>query len=398
MLRGMSPAQPDIDPPEWIHSVRGHIVDWVMTVMDPQHPGLFRMSADAFVAHDLQSSAKALGLLLNHGGSERLPGADTMARTVDEVQRLQDSETGFFCDPLFEAVFADREDPEALLRLRRANAKWAKILLGHLGTEPLRPFFRTGSGGNPEPEKVLALIRDGDWSRPWGIGSHAAQGVRELFLLGDEGREDYFPYVEQGIDLILSQQNPRTGMFGDDSVPLYQQISGALKVIGNFQFSLGLRVPYLTELANSCITHHTDDGFYADSDSHCIPRNVAEMAIVCLLHSDHRAAELHATLASVAEHYHHIHGKADGGFSPTPAGTEPFGWNGTVLCPQSTTPRSSVSGTNGSGCLGMIADALSWDVGLPSMHRGWEERVGRLNHRIRLDGDGKAHVEEKRAA
>ncbi|MBT6144970.1 MAG: hypothetical protein HOH74_06050 [Gemmatimonadetes bacterium] len=382
-----------ITPPPWLGPVRERIVDWVVTVMDPRWPGLFRMSTDAFVVHDLQSSAKALGLLIQHGGGNRLPGADSLAATVQYVQSLQDTETGFFRDPLFEAVFPARDDPQALLKLRRANAKWARILLKHLGSEPLRPFFRTGSGGSPEPEKVLAMIRDGDWRQPWGIGSHAAQAVRELYLLGDQGRPEYFPYVERGIELILRQQNPRTGMWGDDSVPLFQQISGALKVIGNFQFSLGITVPHLQQLADSCVEHHADGSFYAESDSHCIPRNVAEMAIVCLLHSQYRADELRATLVAIAEHYYRIHGKPDGGFSATPAGTEPFGWNGTILCPESQAPRSSVSGTNGSGCLGMIADALGWDVGLPSMHRGWEERVAQLNHRIVLDASGGARIE-----
>ena len=148
----MSIAQTNT-PPEWILAVRGNIVDWVLTVMDPEHPGLFRMSADAFVAHDLQSSAKALGLLLNHGGARRLASAERLAQTVCEVQQLQDMDTGFFRDPLFEAVFQERGDPAALLGLRRANAKWAKILLSHLGAEPRRPFYRTGSGGEPEPDE-----------------------------------------------------------------------------------------------------------------------------------------------------------------------------------------------------------------------------------------------------
>jgi hypothetical protein len=352
------------------------------------------MSADAFVAHDLQSSAKALAILDRHEAGDRMPTGAARARTVAHIQSLQDMETGFFRDPEFETQFAGRDDPEALLKLRRNNAKWAKILLAHLGAEPLRPFFRTGSGGDPDPEAVLGMIRDGDWSQPWGIGSHAGQAVRELFFLGDAGRGEYFPFVERGIEKILAHQHPETGMFGDPSIPLFQQISGALKVIGNFQFSLGLEVPYLRQLADSCVERHADGGFYAESESHCIPRNVAEMALVCLLHSDYRADELRATLVSVAERYFEVFGQADGGFSASPSGTEPYGWNGTILSPLSATPRSSVSGTNGAGCLGMIADGLGWDVGLPSMHAGWEDRVARLRHRIVLDG-GRVRVEEK---
>lgn len=397
MTQTSSTSTAPIEPPDWIRRIAPGIVDWTLSVMDTGHPGLFRISADAFVAHDLQSSAKALGVLQDHGGGERLDAA-AVAPAIDYVQSLQDAETGFFRDPLFEEVFPGRDDPEKLLNLRRANAKWARIWLNRMGTEPLRPFYRTGSGGDPEPDRILAMIRDGDWSKPWGIGSHAAQGVRELFFLGDAGRTELFPYVEQGIDLILAHQHPDTGMVGATSIPLFQQVSGALKVIGNFQFSLGLKVNHLDRLADSCIEHHASGGFYAESDSHCIPRNVAEMVVVCLLHSDYRADELRSTLVSVAEHYHRIHGKPDGGYSASPEGREAYGWNGTILSPESATPRSSVSGTNGSGCLGMICDALGWDVGLPNMHRGWEERVARLHHRIVLDGDGHARVVERSAA
>lgn len=390
-------VDPSGHPPEWIRGIAPGIVDWTLSVMDPERPAMFRMSADAFVQHDLQSSAKALGVLLDHGGADRLPSQNVLQQTVEFVQGLQEEQTGFFRDPLFEEVFPRRDDAGELLKLRRANAKWANILLRRLGAEPLRPFFRTGSGGDPEPENVLAMIRDADWNMPWGAGSHSAQAVRELFFLGDGGRHEYFPYIEQGINMILAKQNPQTGMIGSTSIPLYQQISGALKVIGNFQFSLGIKVPYLQKLADSCIEHHADGGFYAESESHCIPRNVAEMVTVCLLHSDYRQEELRATLVSVAEHYVRLHGKPDGGFSASQHGTEAFTWNGTILSPESDTPRSSVSGTNGSGCLGMICDALGWDVGLPNMHRGWQERVDALRHRIELDADGRAHVVAKAA-
>ena len=38
------------------------------------------------------------------------------------------------------------------------NAKWGRIALNLLGSAPLHPSYRTGSGGPPEPEKVLATI------------------------------------------------------------------------------------------------------------------------------------------------------------------------------------------------------------------------------------------------
>ena len=361
--------------------------------MSAQHPGLFRMCVDAHVPWDLQSSAKGLHILQRHDALDTVPNGPARADTIRLLQDLQDEETGFFRDPIFEEHFSARQDPAALLKLRRNNAKWANIALRVLGAEPRRAFFRTGTGGDPDPEAVLKMIRDGDWSQPWGIGSHAAQGVRELFFLACEGRDDLVPYVERGLTMILAHQNPHTGMIGDSSLPLFQQISGALKVIGNFQFSLGLKVPYLRQLADACVTHHADGSFYAESDSHCIPRNVAEMAWGCLLHSDYRAEELRSTLVDIARQYQDVFGKPDGGYSPTPEGTQAYSWNGTYLSESSSTPRSSISGTNGSGCLGMICAALGWEVGFPSMHDGWQERVANLRYEVTLSSGGSARLQ-----
>ncbi|MDP7631622.1 MAG: hypothetical protein QF402_01565 [Candidatus Latescibacteria bacterium] len=379
-------------PPDWLRQVRDRVVTWATTVMSTDHAGLFRMCADAHVPWDLQSSAKGLHILQRHDALDVVPNGTDRAETIRFIQALQDEETGFFRDPLFEEHFACKDDPDELLKLRRNNAKWASIALRAFDAEPLWPFFRTGTSGGPDPEAVLAMIRNGDWTQPWGIGSHASQGVRELFFLACEGRDDLVPYVGRGLTMILARQNPYTGMIGDSSLPLFQQISGALKVIGNFQFSLGLKVPYLRQLADACVTHHADGSFYAQSNSHSIPRNVAEIAWVCLIHSDYRRDELRSTLADIARHYHEIFGKPDGGYSPTPEGTQPYGWNGTILSEPSPTPRSSISGTNGSGCLGMICAALGWDVGFPSMHDGWQDRVARLRYQIELSSGGTARL------
>lgn len=385
-------------PSEQLRTVKNDTIHWASSVMSHDYPGMFRMSADAFVPYDLQSTAKGLHVLDRISALEDAVPVESRAATVTYIQSLQDPETGFFRDPLFEEVFPRRDDPQELLKLRRANAKWGKLALNRLGSEPTYPFYSTGSGGEPEPDSVLAMIKNGDWSQPWGIGSHAAQAVRELFFLADNGREEYFPYVKEGMEIILSHQNPETGMWGGTDVPLHQAISGALKVIGCFQFSLGFTFPYLDKLADSCIRHHADRSFYAESGSHCIPRNAAEMAIVCLLHSDYRKQELLETIASIAEYYYETYHMPDGGFSASPGGTEAYGWNGTILSPVSETPRSSMSGTNGSGILGLIAEALGWDsLGIASTHPNWRKNVEALNHRVFLQ-DGRIVIERRHAA
>ena len=387
--------------PEWLASVREDAIGWILSVMDPERCGLFRVSADSEIPHDLQASAKALHMLQRLDAVDRIPG-DAVARqaTIEYVQGLQDPETGYFDDPSLGSRLVGADDPELALRFRRGNSKWGKITLEALGASALYPVYQTTAddSGRPAPAEAVRYIREGDWSRPWSIGSHAGGIVRELFMLVEDGQEAYRPYAEEAAAFVLSQQNPDTGMWGDSSLPLFQQISGALKVIGRFQFYLGFRVPHLDRLADSCIRHHADHSFYAGDPGHCIPRNVAEMAVVCLIHSDYRRAELEATLASVADRYREQFHMPDGGYARHPSGCDAIGWNGTPVSPASATPRSDIGGTNGGiWCLGLIAEALGWaGSGLGSPQEGWRDRVDALRHGMVLQEDGRVHMVAKR--
>ena len=55
----MSVEQDVREAPEWIGRFRDEAAEWIVSVMDEEYPGLFRISADAFVRRDLPSSAKA---------------------------------------------------------------------------------------------------------------------------------------------------------------------------------------------------------------------------------------------------------------------------------------------------------------------------------------------------
>ena len=244
------------DKPAWVDAVRDGARRWIHSVMSPEHFGLFRISADAQIPYDLQSSAKALSMLERLDALEQVPGWDTPARqeTIALVQGLQDADTGFFDDPPLAARLVGADDPEMVLRFRRGTSKWAVGTLRSLGGEPLHPVFATADAtGKPNADDALRRIREGDWDQPWGIGSHAGGMLRELFMLVEAGHEQYRGPAGEAAALVLSHQNPSTGMWGAGDIPLYQQISGALKVIGRFQFSLGFQVPHLDRLADSCI-------------------------------------------------------------------------------------------------------------------------------------------------
>jgi hypothetical protein len=380
--------------PDWYLGLPDRVSRWVTTLMDAEHFGLFKFCRDAETPFDLQSSAKALCILQRlRVPLEALPGhsRDAAAATVEYVQTLQDPQTGYFMDPYLEDRLPETTRPG---QLHRASAKWAGIVLEAFGARPLRPFYLTGAGA-PDVQDTLRRVREQPWDeRPWSAGSQAASLARELFLLADGGRDEFLEPAREALQVVLSKQNPRTGMWGSEATPLHQQISGTLKVAGCFQWSLGLKIPHLDRLADSCIDHHRSGGFYADTGSHCIPRNVAEMCVLCLTHGDYRAGELRGTLAGIAEQYHDTFGQPDGAYAKSAGGTGPGGFNSILVCGPATAPRSDIAGTNGgTWCLGLIAEALGWPMErMASPIAGWRERVAALRLEARVEANGEVVI------
>jgi hypothetical protein len=156
---------------------------------------------------------------------------------------------------------------------------------------------------------------------------------------------------------------------------------------------MGYEVPHLDRLADSCITHHADGSFYADIDEMCIPRNVAEMCMACLEHSDYRREELLATMASIAEYIHKFQ-QPDGGFASSTRGTDAIGWCGAAIAPESKTPRGNINGTQGAMyCLALLGEYLGWeDLPWTFPMAGWRERVAALKYRIIRTESGKIEI------
>ena len=373
--------------PEWIGELHETIADWMMSLADRENPGLFRISPDAPIPHDFPSSAVILGHL-NAYHPERiveLTGGDVdgLRRTFEHVARHQRSDTGLFIDPHLDPRLRDRDKPGVERDFRRAVTHYTIGLVGALGGQPRYPYSDVGGTGDPDPEAYLADIRSRDWSRPWAAGSHAAGQTREMFLLMNDGRDDLLPYVREGIEFILSHQNPETGMWGVADSPLSEQISGTLKVLGRFVFYLGMDVPHVERLADSCIRHHADGGFYAGGTDMCFPRNVAEMCVACLVTSDYRRDELLATLASIAETICTFR-QPDGAFASHPSGVTPIGWCGAHVVDAPEAPRGDRTGTQGAvWSLGMIARNLGWEE-LPwaDPQGDWRDRIARLRYRV----------------
>lgn len=347
--------------PAWIREVPGQVLAWLETIQyaprKPEEPwGLFTFSRDCPLPYSVYATSAAWGLATACGGVEKLPGYTPEAKTrmAEFIQQLQDPQTGLFSDPHLEAA---RAREEGLDVFRSAVTKYAFNLLTYCGAKPLYPYSSGGEGGNFDSERYLAQMKSGNWDQPWAIGSHSGFQTRELYWLVNEGHPEYLPALKEGVEFILSKQNPETGMWGRADLPLQQQLGGALKVIGRFQFAMGLIVPHMDKLADSLIEHHRSRAFYPDDISAVIPRNVAELAYVCTEVSDYRKEELLEVLRETAQELRKYQ-QPDGAFAQTRRGTRPIWWQDAEAAPACETPRSDVHGT--AACLYAIQNICEW--------------------------------------
>jgi hypothetical protein len=381
--------------PEWIARLPEDIANWTVSNMDPDRFGLFRPCADAEMPFAFPSSAVSLAYMQTYH-SDRLASLVTnpgvaLAETAEYVRDQQQADSGFFIDPYLDPNVENREQPGVERDFRRALTKYTLELLSVLDSEPRYPYTQVGGTGLPDGDAIVTEIKNRDWTKPWGAGSHAAGMARELLYLVEEGHEEYKPHVEEAITFILAQQNPETGMWGPSSIPLCEQVSGALKVLGRFVFYFGMPVRNSEQLADSCIKHHADGGFYTHGDNMCFPRNVAEMCVACMVTSEYRHDELMDTLASVAEFIGEFR-QPDGAFASDRQGMQPIGWCGASITGPAQQPRSDQTGTQAAiWSLGMIARHLDWpEVPWVDPQGDWRERVAKLRHRVVVDDDGRA--------
>jgi hypothetical protein len=268
------------------------------------------------------------------------------------------------------------------------------MLLKQLGSELKYPYSRTLTQEENVGEAFLQYVETSDWDKPWNAGSHAGGMAVELLDKINEGRMELIPALEEGTELILSHQNPETGMIGKSSIPLYEQISGSLKVYPRLVMYMGMVLPHFDRLADSCVEHHADGSFYATEDNMCIPRNVLEMCDLCLEFSDYREGELLGTIRSVTEYLHEKYVMPDGLYASNPSGTEPFAWCGAPIAPKADSPRSNVNGTQAAiWSFGISAKYLGWkDVPLEYPRGEWRKNLTKRKYIAQLTPEGRVKV------
>jgi hypothetical protein len=228
---------------------------------------------------------------------------------VAYVQRTQDPETGVFHEP-----FTGDENTPAMIAFLRSwgyDPLYPRNPLVPTAREPVHPYTIKMT---VDPPTHVELVRTDTWDYPWAIGSHACVQQLHLLALINNGREDLIPTLEESLHIVLSHQNPETGMWGDRSIGVDQQIGGALKIIGRLQWGMRLVLPHVDKLADSIIELHHSREWYARQHGAVVLRNVGEMIQACLSASDYRREELEKVLVEMVDECH-AYMQEDGGFS-----------------------------------------------------------------------------------
>lgn len=377
--------------PEWFADMPRQFAEWSRLVAHRDYTGLFRPCADADIAWEIQTcwhmmlTFDRLGMLRS---MPRFSDAEA-AKTADYLCSLQDPATGVFADPNIEPRLAWRNDPDRMRVYRISNAARVVGMLRFLGREPQYPVPALPAGEQGiDRDFIMGYVKGLDWRHPWAACSHAGAFVRTLHEAVEGGDAAARPVLEEVLAFVLSQQDPATGMWGlGADLPAFEKLSGTLKILIPLRDHVGLVPPHMDRIADSCILWHDSKRLYTESLNHCIPRNLSEVALVCLEQSDYRAEDLRRILAEAVEYQHREWQTPDGGFSMERGGGEAVHTMGVVVAPAVNVPRGIVSGFNAMiHHAGTAAAGLGWDQTIiPRPDAAWRERVARNRFAVRID-------------
>jgi len=388
---------------QWVNQIPEQVIAWLKTIQHqpstPDEPwGLFTFSVDSKVPYSLPSTALAWLVIQSFGGIEKYPGypSDGKSRMAAFLQKFQEPKTGVFIDPALEARLGDKSE-EVVKRFRADITKWTRNMVMYCGAQPLYPYSSGGAGGTFDTQAYLKRLREADWTKSWEVGSHAGFQTVELFEMVNRGRDDCIPALEEGIKIILQNQNAKTGMWGREDLPLEQQLGGALKVILRFQFNMGLIVPHMERLADSLIRIHKSPDFSRSGSDTIVARNVAELAYACMAASDYRKQELRPILVDLIS-VMRAHEQPDGGFSRQQTGKDPIVFHGASIAPASQKPRGDIHGLQSTVyALENVYHWLGWTDGPWPPRPDWREELARREHKytIQIGESGEVSVRRK---
>lgn len=219
-------------------------------------------------------------LLTRYGSLEKLPNysKENHDKAKEFWQKWQKEDGSFY------NIFVKEDDRDS----DTCNGKYVSMIMNLLGCEKR---YKTSGYGAAEVDTERFL--DSMARRKMNHGTSLAS-----VLLGqiDQGRTDYIPVLERGLELGLSHISPHTGMFqGKNAQPLdrawrdYTTTSEAMKGRLRIVAYMGTEnLPYRNKRADTLIAKQE----WCRKGTISVKRNTAEMMVQCLLESPYRSGEL----------------------------------------------------------------------------------------------------------
>ena len=183
------------------------------------------------------------------------------------------------------------------------NYKYVPNILELLGA---RALYKSTIGVKGGSEKIDLNTFWSGCTTFHGLNGQAAV-ASEMFTRIHEGKTEYIPALEQGIEIFLSRMNSVTGMFHEDKIPQNKQWSeyGAtanhMKCLSRLIGYSGVEnMPYRHRRADTLIANQR----YFQLADVAVLRNTAEMYMQCIEESPYRREELLKALAKNAQAYY----------------------------------------------------------------------------------------------
>ena len=147
-----------------------------------------------------------------------------------------------------------------ILKTRRAETRQSFAALHLLGRTPLIPLVEIPSS----KREVHAYLEGLDWSKPWAAASHFSH---LLFFL--RMNSEFFPSVSNGtgeslisyaVDWINGIQHEKDGCwYVGETVPLYQSINGAMKVLNGMHVAKIEEIRFVRSLIDTALSAVNDE-------------------------------------------------------------------------------------------------------------------------------------------
>lgn len=285
------------------------VIPWLGRLYDPASGGFYeslglkRGAEDRAYGPDLQSTHFAASMLRGENAMDVLP-SDAPAKIVRYVQDRQDPLTGFFSDPDYPEMRADKRTMGRALNN-------ATLELAALGAKPLHPL--PGAEPTRVPEHLRSVETFRSWldARPWGYAWTALdqlQSQAALILMLEEPRRTEL--IDEALRYVGDRQDPKTGLAGGGSAIV--KISGAFK-LALFCRAVKRPLPRAAELRATAIRwfqakEETDRVFFIRNATELL----MESALVCGQAATPQELELVVTAATRELARFRC---ADGGFS-----------------------------------------------------------------------------------